>query len=207
MKKLRLLEAVEATSTTRVVPNQKSYSRNLPAVRSRRCGSCRCAVHCGRGLNGRCQTSHASVCICTNHRKPTKPQRIFKGKLSEVNDSVVESDFRIAEMIRNGEIDGIIVMSADPVKANRAVFAAAVEMKTPIVGTGGTSMALVAAKGQMSSQPRARREPPAEPAQSPSSHHCVSTGALNINHSWAALLLHRAVLEKACLSASIFAAL
>lgn len=50
-------------------------------------------------------------------------------------------------MIRCGEIDGIVVMSADPVKANQAVFAAAVEMKTPIVGTGGTSMALVAAKG------------------------------------------------------------
>lgn len=36
-----------------------------------------------------------------------------------MNDSVVESDCRIAEMIRNGEIDGIIVMSADPVKANQ----------------------------------------------------------------------------------------
>ncbi|ECI0413806.1 PTS sugar transporter [Salmonella enterica subsp. salamae] len=89
-----------------------------------------------------------------NQQKPTKtnknkqkPQRIFQGKLSEVNTSVVESDRRIAEMIRRGEIDGIVVMSADPVKANQAVFAAAVEIKTPIVGTGGTSMALVAAKG------------------------------------------------------------
>ena len=88
----------------------------------------------------------ASVFALTTENQQ-KPQRIFQGKLSEVNDSVVESDFRIAEMIRNGEIDGIIVMSADPVKANQAVFAAAVEMKTPIVGTGGTSMALVAAKG------------------------------------------------------------
>ena len=77
----------------------------------------------------------------------TKPQRIFQGKLSEVNASVVESDRQIAGMIRSGEIDGIVVMSADPVKANQAVFDAAVEMKTPIVGTGGTSMALVAAKG------------------------------------------------------------
>lgn len=50
-------------------------------------------------------------------------------------------------MIRRGEIDGIVVMSADPANANQAAFAAAVEMKTPIVGTGGTSMALVAAKG------------------------------------------------------------
>ena len=58
----------------------------------------------------------------------TKPQRIFQGKLSEVNASVVESDRQIAGMIRSGEIDGIVVMSADPVKANQAVFDAAVEM-------------------------------------------------------------------------------
>ncbi|EHS1985504.1 PTS sugar transporter [Salmonella enterica] len=88
----------------------------------------------------------ASVYALTTENQQ-KPQRIFQGKLSEVNTSVVESDRQIAEMIRRGEIDGIVVMSADPVKANQAVFAAAVEMKTPIVGTGGTSMALVAAKG------------------------------------------------------------
>ena len=61
----------------------------------------------------------------------TKPQRIFQGKLSEVNASVVESDRQIAGMIRRGEVDGIVVMSADPVKANQAVFDAAVEMKNP----------------------------------------------------------------------------
>ncbi|ESJ31356.1 hypothetical protein CFSAN001091_13561, partial [Salmonella enterica subsp. enterica serovar Nchanga str. CFSAN001091] len=88
----------------------------------------------------------ASVYALTTENQQ-KPQRIFQGKLSEVNTSVVERDRQIAEMIRRGEIDGIVVMSADPVKANQAVFAAAVEMKTPIVGTGGTSMALVAAKG------------------------------------------------------------
>lgn len=78
----------------------------------------------------------ASVYALTTENQQ-KPQRIFQGKLSEVNTSVVESDRQIAEMIRRGEIDGIVVMSADPVKANQAVFAAAVEMKTPIVGTGG----------------------------------------------------------------------
>ncbi|ENP3037810.1 PTS sugar transporter [Salmonella enterica] len=91
----------------------------------------------------------ASVYALTTENQQ-KPQRIFQGKLSEVNTSVVESDRQIAEMIRRGEIDGIdgiVVMSADPVKANQAVFAAAVEMKTPIVGTEGTSMALVATKG------------------------------------------------------------
>jgi hypothetical protein len=104
-----------------------------------------------------------------------------------VNDSVVESDRQIAEMIRSGAIDGIVVMSADPGKANHEVFTAAVEMKTPIVGTGGTSMALVAAKGQMSSQPRVRPAPPAAPAQSPSWRLCVNTGALSTSRSWVAL--------------------
>ena len=88
----------------------------------------------------------ASVYALTTENQQ-KPQRIFQGKLSEVNASVVESDRQIAEMIRSGAIDGIVVMSADPGKANHEVFTAAVEMKTPIVGTGGTSMALVAAKG------------------------------------------------------------
>lgn len=63
----------------------------------------------------------ASVYALTTENQQ-KPQRIFQGKLSEVNTSVVESDRQIAEMIRRGEIDGIVVMSADPVKANQAVL-------------------------------------------------------------------------------------
>ncbi|QUJ00942.1 hypothetical protein KCP73_10465 [Salmonella enterica subsp. enterica] len=34
-------------------------------------------------------------------------------------------------MIRRGEIDGVVVMSADPVKAKPVPFAAAVEMMKP----------------------------------------------------------------------------
>lgn len=147
----------------------------------------------------------ASVYALTTENQQ-KPQRIFQGKLSEVNTSVVESDRQIAEMIRRGEIDGIVVMSADPVKANQAVFAAAVEMKTPIVGTGGTSMALVAAKGRMWSRPPEQLAPPAVPAPSPSWRRCVNIGVSSTNHSWVALRPRRAVPEKACSNVLTFVA-
>lgn len=77
----------------------------------------------------------------------TKPKRTFEGKLSDVNAAVKETDAEIAESIRSGNIHGLIVMSADPGKANREVFRAAAETKIPIVGTGGTSMAMIAASG------------------------------------------------------------
>lgn len=147
----------------------------------------------------------ASVYALTTENQQ-KPQRIFQGKLSEINTSVVESDRQIAEMIRRGEIDGIVVMSADPVKANQAVFAAAVEMKTPIVGTGGTSMALVAAKGRMWSRPPEQLAPPAVPAPSPSWRRCVNIGVSSTNHSWVALRPRRAVPEKACSNVLTFVA-
>lgn len=147
----------------------------------------------------------ASVYALTTENQQ-KPQRIFQGKLSEVNTSVVESDRQIAEMIRRGEIDGIVVMSADPVKANQAVFAAAVEMKTPIVGTGGTSMALVAAKGANVVATPEQPVPPAVPALSPSWRHCVNIGVSSTNHSWVALRPRRAVPEKVCSNVLTFVA-
>ncbi|WP_313570176.1 PTS sugar transporter [Pantoea piersonii] len=77
----------------------------------------------------------------------SKPKRTFDGKLSEVNDAMKDTDAAIASEIRSGNIHGLIVMSADPGNANREVFRAAAETKVPIVGTGGTSMAMIAASG------------------------------------------------------------
>ncbi len=136
MKKLRLLEAVEATSTTgwrrarevtpEIYQQCEAAGVNVAAVQF---------IAAEASMDVAKPDTPASVYALTTENQQ-KPQRIFQGKLSEVNTSVVESDRQIAEMIRRGEIDGIVVMSADPVKANQAVFAAAVEMKTPIVGTG-----------------------------------------------------------------------
>ncbi|PKH24785.1 PTS sugar transporter [Enterobacterales bacterium CwR94] len=72
--------------------------------------------------------------------------RTFTGTLAEVNSEVAALDKAIADQIRAGEIDGLVVMSADPVNANQQVVAAAAEMHIPVVGTGGTSMALISAR-------------------------------------------------------------
>lgn len=147
----------------------------------------------------------ASVYALTTENQQ-KPQRIFQGKLSEVNTSVVESDRQIAEMIRRGEIDGIVVMSADPVKANQAVFAAAVEMNTPIVGTGEPPWRWWRQRGRMWSRPPEQLAPPAVPAPSPSWRRCVNIGVSSTNHSWVALRPRRAVPEKACSNVLTFVA-
>lgn len=61
--------------------------------------------------------------------------------LNEINEMAREADKNLAVQIKNGKIDGIVVMSADPKNINKESFLAAIEMKTPIVGTGGTAMA------------------------------------------------------------------
>ncbi|MFC4321373.1 PTS sugar transporter [Litchfieldia salsa] len=67
--------------------------------------------------------------------------------LEEINKKVEAIDKEIAELINNGGIDGIIMMSGDPKGANKQALAAAADKKIPIVGTGGTSMALVSSQG------------------------------------------------------------
>lgn len=68
-------------------------------------------------------------------------------QLSAINTFAAEHDRQIAALIRSKQVDGIIIMSGDPKSANKEAIAAAAEMKIPVVGTGGTSMALIAAKG------------------------------------------------------------
>ncbi|WP_141432751.1 PTS sugar transporter [Bacillus sp. 03113] len=75
------------------------------------------------------------------------PVEMFQGTLAETNLEAANLDALIAERIKNGEIDGIISMSIDPNGANKEVIAAAIEKNVPIVGTGGTSMALITSQG------------------------------------------------------------
>ncbi|GLC89500.1 PTS sugar transporter [Lysinibacillus piscis] len=75
------------------------------------------------------------------------PVKTYNGLLKDTNDEVAVTDKRIAEKIRNDEIDGLITMSIDPVGANKEAILAAIEKKIPIVGTGGTSMAMISSKG------------------------------------------------------------
>ncbi len=60
--------------------------------------------------------------------------------LTEVNKDAVKLDEQLAEMIQNGDIDGLVLVSCDPTGINKASLSAATEKKIPCVGTGGASM-------------------------------------------------------------------
>ena len=64
-----------------------------------------------------------------------------EGNLDQVNTEAEKESAEIAAAIRKGEIDGVIMVSADPKGINKDVIKAAAEMKIPVAGTGGTSMA------------------------------------------------------------------
>ncbi|PFG30105.1 PTS sugar transporter [Paramicrobacterium agarici] len=83
------------------------------------------------------------------------PTVVMRGTLSEVNTAAREMDAAIANQVVAGEIDGLILMSADPDDTNERTMVAAAASEIPAAGTGGTSIAaaqklgvrLVAASG------------------------------------------------------------
>ena len=60
-----------------------------------------------------------------------------EGTLSQINKAAVSIDEQIAEMIRAGEIDGVMFVSAEPDKINHQSFQAAIDTGLPLAGTGG----------------------------------------------------------------------
>ncbi|WP_080831704.1 hypothetical protein [Cohnella massiliensis] len=74
-------------------------------------------------------------------------RRAMEGSLGEANRQAAIADAEIAGRIEEGRIDGLILMSCDPLGVNRASVEAAVRRKLPIVGTGGTSMGRIKAMG------------------------------------------------------------
>lgn len=72
--------------------------------------------------------------------------KVFEGLLNDTNLAAFDLDASIADLIRTGHIDGLIVMSTDPDNANKQAILAAAEKGIPVVGTGGTSMALISSK-------------------------------------------------------------
>lgn len=67
--------------------------------------------------------------------------------LKEINQMAEDTDQELAELIRKGEIDGIMLLSCDPKGVNHKALTAAAEKKIPCAGTGGTSMANTQAMG------------------------------------------------------------
>ncbi len=72
---------------------------------------------------------------------------VHEGTLEEVNLKARETDQQIADEIRAGKIDALVLVSCDPEGVNQQAIKAAIERKMPIAGTGGTSMAKVQAAG------------------------------------------------------------
>ena len=61
--------------------------------------------------------------------------------LKEINTMADEKDEEMAQLIRDGQIDGIVLLSCDPKGINHKALTAAAEKEVPCAGTGGTSMA------------------------------------------------------------------
>lgn len=70
-----------------------------------------------------------------------------EGTLSEMNEAAKEVDARIAKMIQDGQIDGVMFVSAEPDKINHLTFEAAIAAHLPLAGTGGSSVAKVQSMG------------------------------------------------------------
>ena len=70
-----------------------------------------------------------------------------EASLREINELAKKNDEELAAMIREGKIDGIMLLSCDPKGINNKALTAAAENKIPCAGTGGTSMANTQALG------------------------------------------------------------
>ncbi len=64
-----------------------------------------------------------------------------EAKLEEINLQAKAADNSLANLIQEGKIDGMILLSCDPKNVNNASIKAAAEKRIPLAGTGGTSIA------------------------------------------------------------------
>lgn len=74
-------------------------------------------------------------------------ESVFSGTLAEVNQTAGELNRKLAEKIEAGQVDGLVLVSADPKGISQAAIKAASTRQIPIVGTGGTSMSDARALG------------------------------------------------------------
>jgi fructose-specific phosphotransferase system IIC component len=70
-----------------------------------------------------------------------------EGKLAEANEQAKTANKELADAIKKGEVDGLIMVSADPKGINEEVIKAATDKKIPIAGTGGSSMSTARSMG------------------------------------------------------------
>ena len=64
----------------------------------------------------------------------TEVQAVFQGTLTEVNVEAAKVDAKLAKKIDDGEIDGVMFVSASPDGANRQAMEACARTKIPMAG-------------------------------------------------------------------------
>lgn len=65
-----------------------------------------------------------------------------QGELSEINETVKTLDANLAEQIESEDIEGLVVISADPKENNLVSAEAAKKTQIPVAGSGGSAMAV-----------------------------------------------------------------
>ena len=69
-----------------------------------------------------------------------EPVIIAEGTLKEIDKVAKEHDQKMADLIDSNQVDGLILMSADPAGTNKKAITAAIKHHIIAAGTGGTSM-------------------------------------------------------------------
>jgi hypothetical protein len=75
------------------------------------------------------------------------PRPVTAGPLADVNNVARAEDQAVAELISTGQIDGLILVSANPHGINKASIKAAAQQQLPVAGSGGSSVAAAEAMG------------------------------------------------------------
>ena len=75
------------------------------------------------------------------------PQAVATGSLADINTRAEAEDRKLADAIGRGDVDGIVLISADAAGTNKASVTAAIERDLPASGSGGTCVATAEAAG------------------------------------------------------------
>ncbi|WP_075891779.1 hypothetical protein [Actinomyces provencensis] len=76
-----------------------------------------------------------------------RPVPTVSGTLAEVNEAARTRDSILAERVEVGQVDALVLVSADPTGTNSATVTAAAAAGIPAAGTGGTSIARAESAG------------------------------------------------------------
>lgn len=87
------------------------------------------------------ERTEASLWTLVGDAPVTNIAPIAAGSLAEMNELARERDELLAAQIAAGEVDALILVSADPSDTNSKAVVAAVAAGLPAAGTGGTSIA------------------------------------------------------------------